>query len=234
MTPAANTGDASRDRRFPIEGSTDVFATSSTEVSISLHSELGYVSNPPKYIAFGCLSPAPVGGAMIFGDSRKIVQSLPEELRIKFTQKGGYCAGIYSASHWKTCLNTEDKITAETTMISLGWNWDWKEDGSLSWWSSLPAIATHPITGESVFLSSTSFLQAFRNLKDQPKRFGDRSEMTDREFRLLRQAHGNQEIEVMLQPGDIVVLDNWLIKHGRRAYEGPRKHFVFLSNSFVV
>jgi len=234
MTSASNTGDASRDRRFPIEGSNDVFATSPTEVSISLHSELGYVNNPPKYIAFGCLSPAPVGGAMIFGDSRKIVQSIPEELRLKLTEKGAYCAGNYSPTHWKTSLNTEDKSTAETTMISLGWNWEWKEDASLYWWSNLPAMVTHPITGECVFLSSTSFLQAFRNLQGQPKRFGDRSEMTDREFRILRQAHANQEIDVMLQPGDMVVLDNWLIKHGRRAFEGPRRHFVFFSNSFVV
>jgi alpha-ketoglutarate-dependent taurine dioxygenase len=234
MTPAANTGDASRDRRFPVEGSNDVFSTSPTSVSISLHSELGYVHNPPRYIAFGCLLPAPIGGEMIFGDSRKIVQKLPEDLKSKLNEKGAYCGGLYSLSHWKTSLSSDDRISAERTMTQLGWQWEWKDDGSLSWWSNLPAMVTHPVTAERVFLSSTSFLQSFKNQRGQPKRYGDRTEMTDMDFKILRLAHSNQEIEVMLQPGDIVILDNWIIKHGRRAFEGTRKHFVFLSNSFIV
>jgi len=234
MNPAPNTGDASRDRQAIIEGSEDVFATSSTEVSISLHSELGYINNPPRYIAFGCLNPAPKGGAMIFGDSRKIVEAIPVDLQAKFNERGAYCAGHYGSSHWKASLGASDKLSAEKTMVTLGWNWNWKEDGSLTWWSNLPAMVTHPVTGERVFLSSTSFLQAFKNQQGQPKRYGDRTEMTDKEFRILRQAHADQEIAVMLQPGDIVILDNWLTKHGRRSFEGPRKHFVFLSNSFIV
>jgi len=234
MTPAPNTGDASQDRQTTIEGSDDVFATSSTQVSISLHSELGYIKNPPKYIAFGCLSPSPKGGAMIFGDSRKIVEAIPKDLQAKLNEKGAYCAGHYGPNHWKASLGTADRPSAEKTMVTLNWNWEWKDDGSLIWWSNLPPMVTHPVTGECVFLSSTSFLQAFKNQKGQPKRFGDRTEMTEREFRTLRQAHSDQEIEVMLEPGDIVILDNWLTKHGRRGFEGPRKHFVFLSNSFIV
>jgi len=236
MMPSANAGDASRDRKFPIEGSMATFPTSSTEVAISLHSELGYVKNPPRYCAFGCVLPASTGGQMVFGDSRKILNRIPDDLQGKITERGAYCAGKYKQDHWETCLFAPNGNIqkAEEMMTSLGWNWEWKGDGSLSWWSNLPAIQTHPITTEKVFLTSTSFLQSFKNMKDEIKRFGDLSEMTLDEFKSLRLAHKLEEFEILLEPGDIVVVDNWLIKHGRRAFQGPRKHFVLFSDSFLV
>jgi hypothetical protein len=233
MESVPNLGDASRDRITSI-GST--FATSESRVAIPLHSELGYVKNPPRFIAFGCGIPAPEGGAMILGDSRKIHSRIPPALLAKLEERGAYCCGTYSPNHWKTVLFTPegDISVAEAHMEELGWTWSWNPDGSLSWWSSLPGTHLHPVTGEKVFLPSTHFLQAFRTNKGKPKLFGDHSEMTLEEFRELRNVHKKSEVEVMLVPGDIIILDNYLIKHGRRSFEGNRKHYLMISNKFIV
>ncbi len=145
-----------------------------------------------------------------------------------------HLSGNDSAGHWKTSLFASSQEEAEKTMVDLGWQWKWKSDGSLFWFSDLPAIRRHPITNEEVFLSSTSFLQSFRSQTGKPKLFGDGSQMTMEEWKSVRRAHAAEEVEVMLEPGDIVLVDNWLVKHGRRAFQGPRKHLVFFSDTFVT
>jgi len=63
--------------------------------------------------------------------------------------------------------------------------------------------------------------------------WGDGSEFSKEELDLLQAASDESlEVEVLMKPGQIVIVDNWLYAHGRSTYEGARQHAALISDRF--
>jgi alpha-ketoglutarate-dependent taurine dioxygenase len=156
---------------------------------------------------------------------------------------------------WTEVFNTEDPVEAEKTVASRGWKASWYNGDTMHVWQDLLApTRKHPVTGEDVWSNFAHFFSPICMMtwaledgrvadyeelaqarKDNPEMldrifFGNGELAPEQEcldvFRILRQS----EYAMMLQPGDIMVLDNMHFAHGRRSFSGPRRVLVSIFN----
>lgn len=145
---------------------------------------------------------------------------------------------------WQDFFRTEDKQQVAALCAERGISFEWQADGGLRTSQKGPAIARHPRTGELVFfnqiqLHHPAFLpeqvrESLVNLYGEsglPRSvyFGDGSPISDELARKLEAQSWENSVDVCWQKGDVVLLDNFLITHGRRVYEPPRKIYVILA-----
>lgn len=57
-------------------------------------------------------------------------------------------------------------------------------------------------------------------------RYGNGEEICETDLANVRQACIANTKALLMQPGDACYLDNFAVLHGRRPFEGPRKHTV--------
>jgi hypothetical protein len=103
-----------------------------------------------------------------------------------------------------------------------------------------PSMVTHPNLGEIVFTSvlnrHASWLdghEVFDRLPHAARpyhcRWGDGAELTQGEVDVIRSAYDDCKVEVRLQSGDLIVLDNLYVSHGRAPFvPGPERRLMGL------
>jgi alpha-ketoglutarate-dependent taurine dioxygenase len=120
--------------------------------------------------------------------------------------------------------------------------WDREEGAKIN--NVLPAVRNHPDTGEilwfnqvSTFLSSpqsTGFLRwlGYRLAYPNPFRrpfhatFGDGTPITLAQLNAVNQAIEEATIRFRWQRGDFLLVDNYLMTHGRMPFRGDRRILV--------
>ena len=127
---------------------------------------------------------------------------------------------------WQSTLSVDSKEEAESKLQSMNYSWEWQNDDSLRvTTAALPAIRKLPNGGESFF---NQLIAAFRGWKDSRNDpadslcHGDGSRLdveavTDAVV-LAYEITRNLE----WQSGDIALVDNLMVMHGRRPFSGSR------------
>jgi alpha-ketoglutarate-dependent taurine dioxygenase len=115
---------------------------------------------------------------------------------------------------------------------------DWLTDGRLRIRQTLQATAVHPVTGERVWFNQAHLfhlsslpneirteLEKNHALDELPRNafYGDGDNIDDETVDSVRQAYEKEESSYLWQEGDLLVIDNMLTAHGRKAFEGNRK-----------
>ena len=128
---------------------------------------------------------------------------------------------------WRSTLSTDNKSAAEDKLRKLGYQWQWLEENSLRVTTAvLPAIRETQ-NGRRVFFNQ--LIAAFRgwkdtrNAKQKSIRFGDDSEISTQA--MVKAIHIGDELsfDIPWQSGDVALVDNFLVMHGRRPFEGQRR-----------
>lgn len=209
--------------------------------AILFHNESSHLQQWPMKIWFCCLQPARQGGATPIVDCRKIYQALSPEIRDCLEQKQlmyvrNYIKGL--DVNWQDFFHTSDRSVVEQRCQAAGIEWEWLEDDGLQTRQIRPALARHPHTGEWVVfnqlqLHHLSYLdnptqQSLLSLfgEDRLPRqvyYGDGSPIEPAVLNALQTAYIEAEQVFTWQQGDILMLDNMLMAHGRHSYIGPRK-----------
>jgi len=209
--------------------------------SIELHNENSYAHTWPGKIFFCCIRAAQQGGETPIADSRKVFARLRPEIREGFLQKQvmymrnfGDNLGIT----WQTAFQTTERSEMEEYCRCAGIEFEWKGKNRLRTWQIRPAALKHPQTGEDVwFNQATAFhistldagireaLLAELSQEDVPKNafYGDGTPIEDQVLDEIRAAYVQETVRFPWQEGDILMLDNMLIAHGRSPFVGPRK-----------
>ena len=222
------------------------------EYPISLHNELSYSSQWPDQLYFCCITAPKEGGETPIADSRQILKSLNPKLVEKFTLKQvKYIRNLHSGNgmgvSWQDSFKTSDKSLVEEHNRKAGINFEWKKDGGLRLSQIRPAIATHPHTGEQVWFNQAEQFHPSTLPKDiyeammfcfegneeelpQYTCFGDNTPIDVSMLDEIREATCQQTVVFPWQEGDVLVLDNMLVCHGRRPFVGLRKILVSLSH----
>lgn len=218
--------------------------------SIPYHNENSYTLSWPLKIWFYCVQPARQGGETPIADSRSVYQKIPLRIREKFQQKGvryvrNYLEGVDIS--WQEVFQTEDKkeVTAYCHAHNIGFTW--LHDHHLRTWQICQAIAQHPQTQETVWFNqahlfhisslpadvSASLLAAYGE-EGLPRNayYGDGTAIEQSFLDEIRGVYQQEGILFTWQTGDILMLDNMLVAHGRSPYTGPRKILVGMAEAY--
>lgn len=219
---------------------------------ISLHNELSYSDQWPDHLFFCCETPPNEKGNTIIADSRKVLQRLSPEVIDMFEKKkvkyirnlhGGN--GIFGPS-WQDTFETQDRDEVTEICKNRNVEFEWKNDGSLRTTEIGPGVVIHPVTKEKAWFNqadqfhpsnhSPQYYEALvemcdGRLEDLPTHacFGDGSDIPDEALDNVRKSFNALSIYFPWQEGDVLIIDNVLMAHGRAPYSGPRKILVAMS-----
>lgn len=220
--------------------------------SIALHNELSYAGNWPMKVWFYCDQPAAQGGETPIADSRKVLQFIAPEIRERFQKKQVMYVRSYGEGvglPWQTVFRTTEREAVENYCKSAGLEFQWLGGDCLRTRQVRPAIGVHPKTAEPIWFNQahvhhissleSSMREALLDVvadRDYPLDinafYGDGSPIEDSTLDEIREAYHKATVAFPWQKGDILMLDNMLVAHGRSAYAGPRKILVAMAEPF--
>ena len=228
---------------------TDGVTVASTEppaVVISPHNENSYMPNPPAIVMFHCFRAATRGGEIPINDVRKIPPNLPagliDEVRkrqIRYLRRAPRDNSDLEIG-WPQQFGTEDKSRVEAYLDEQGIHYHWDAGDVLRYWFNRSAFLNY--RGKEIWFNQISESNAewfmchpvfrqrglTREQSQMDTAFGDGEPFGDETTASVRGALWHTTELVKLEPGDIVVLDNFIMQHGRLSYEGERLHHAAL------
>jgi alpha-ketoglutarate-dependent taurine dioxygenase len=215
---------------------------------ISLHNELSYSHQWPEKIFFCCVVPAEQGGETALADSRDILRRLDPELVEEFTRRQiEYIRNLHGGNglgpSWQDTFETTERSAVEEFFQQAGMTYEWRPDGGLRVRQVRPAVLRHPKTGDLVWFNqadqfhpSTHPPEIYAALQGiygdrqeelpQNVRFGDGAEIPVASLDEVRRAARESMTGVSWREGDLLLVDNVLVAHGRMPFQGQRKILV--------
>lgn len=218
--------------------------------AIFLHNEQSYNLTFPLRIFFFCLTRAQKGGETPIADSRRIYKRLNPKITKKFEEKGymyvrnfGEGAGLT----WQNAFQLTDKRKLEDYCQKNEIQFEWKEGNRLRTCQVRRAVASHPQTGEMSWFNHITFfnfstlepviratLSSHLDEQDLPNNtyYGDGAPIETSVLDELREAYLKEKVIFPWREGDVLMLDNMLMAHGREPYVGPRTIMVGMAEPF--
>jgi alpha-ketoglutarate-dependent taurine dioxygenase len=211
--------------------------------ALSLHNEMSYTSRWPRYLFFYCATAPEQGGETPLADSRRILEKIDAEVVRQFkTRKIRYVrnlpGGAGSGYSWQEAFETEDRASVENSCRAAGMNFTWRDDGGLRLTEVRPATALHPLTREEVWFNQaegfhpsaagvatdTEHDSGVRHDELRLNAFhGDGSPLALSALEHIRQVTRAEASLFPWRAGDLLIVDNMLVCHGRMPFAGARK-----------
>ncbi|MEV7938274.1 TauD/TfdA family dioxygenase [Kitasatospora sp. NPDC088264] len=216
---------------------------------IFLHTEQSYNLNVPRYLFFFCRQESPDGGASLLADCRALHAGLPRETAERFEREGYLLVRNFRPGlglSWQEAFGTSDpdevKAYCDANSIEL----EWLERNHLRTRQLRWAVSTHPETGVRSWFNHLTFFHA-RTLREDVADFlleeygpwgmptntfyADGSEIPDEVVRQLQAAYRAQQIDVNVHTGEVLIVDNISVAHGRAPFVPPRDLFVSMAGA---
>lgn len=221
------------------------------DLAIPPHNEQAYRTHAPRYLVFSCGRPADAGGATQLVDSRRWFEEIPTPTRARFEASGvTYVRNYYSwlAPTWQGAFRTDDPDVADQRCRAGGGEARWRSAG-LRTEHTRQATIRHPQSGDAVWFNQAHLFHparlddetraALRELyepDDLPRdaRYGDGEPIPDHEITEVLAAAQRCAVDVRLAAGDLLVLDNLRVAHGRLPFRGTRDMYVTMSGLWEV
>lgn len=215
--------------------------------SIPLHNEQSYTRQWPSRIWFHCMTPSQSGGETPIADSRQVYQAIDPDIREEFIAKGLLYVRNYSSAldiPWQQVFNTDERSKVEQYCQSQGIDWCWSKSGELSTRQLCQAAIRHPVSQEWVWFNQAHLFHISAMAQDLrqtlieavgqaqlPRNvyFGDGTPIPDATLDAIRAVYANTSVAFPWQAGDVLMLDNLLVAHGRNPFSGDRKVIVAMA-----
>ncbi|MFY9554817.1 MAG: TauD/TfdA family dioxygenase [Blastocatellia bacterium] len=218
--------------------------------SIFLHNENSYQNTWPLKIFFFCHTAPAWGGETPIADCRRTLRRLAprvvEQFRAKkvmYIRNFGNGFGL----PWQTVFQTDDKNQLNDYCGRAGIEVEWKGANQLRTRQVREAVAIHPVTGEPVWFNHAAFFHnstlepAIREAllgqfkeEDLPSNtyYGDGSTIEPSVLDEIRDAYLKEAVVFPWRKGDLLMLDNMLVAHGRAPFKEPRKILVGMADPY--
>ncbi len=207
--------------------------------SIYLHHEMAQTPIYPSKLFFYCEIPAERGGETPICRSDLLLERL-ESVNQPFVEAladkgvtytnvmpGSDDAGSGQGRSWPNTLRAATREQAEARLQSLGYRWEWKDDGALSVTSPvLPAVRDLPDGRRSFFNQLIAAYRGWSDSRNSAARsihFGDGSPISPDDMADAVSLGDELSHNLAWRAGDVALVDNFLVMHGRRPFEGRRR-----------
>jgi len=220
------------------------------EHPIPMHNEYSFSHVWPLKLWFYCVKPADRGGASLIADSRRVYELIPQHVRDAFINKQVTYSRNYGEGldlTWEDAFQSTDKAEVEEYCRVAHISFEWKDGNRLRTRQVRQGVARHARTGEMVWFnqahlfhvssleqSARESLLTFFKDEDLPRHafFGDGSVIEDSALEAVRAAYRQATVAVAWQPGDVLMMDNMLVAHGREPFAGSRQLLVAMAELF--
>ena len=215
-------------------------------VEIFLHHEMAQTLTFPGALFFFCEKAAESGGATPVCRSDLTLTTLETEnpdfvaklrkVGVKYRNSMPSEANLESGQgrSWKDTLTLGSAQEAEEKLSALGYRFNWLDDGGLSVQTPALAAVDHFGRGKDVFFNQLVAAAAGWTVAADDKEprlcFGDNSPMRQEDLADAINAAYRHTVDLNWQTGDVALLDNLKVMHGRRPFEGRRSVLASLCN----
>lgn len=227
-------------KRSQVDGPIHTSTDTPPSIPIALHSESSFTSQWPQKILFCCHTPPAKGGRTPIADTRKIYADIEPSLRARFEKLGvmylrNFSAGI--GMDWRDVFQADDAESVNAYCRSAQIHTEWFGSEHLRTIQVRPAVATHPVTKQSVWFNHALALSQYSltsNLRDTLLRqsgeeelpnntyFGNGDAISSEEMAHIEEVHTRHTVRFDWAQGDLLLLDNMLMTHGRETFSGKR------------
>lgn len=205
------------------------------DVAIYLHHEMAQTPVFPERLLFFCETAPDSGGATPLCRSDILLERLEvaapdfvercRALGLKYTntmpEEDNAASG--QGRSWRSTLGVADRVGAERRMRKLGYEWVWEPDGSLCATTPvLPAVILLSDGRESFF---NQLIAAWRGWADAERSvtFGDGSRIEPEAMECAIRLSDSLSFDLEWETGDVAVVDNYRVMHGRLPFVGKRR-----------
>lgn len=215
------------------------------DVDIYLHHEMAQTPVSPSRLFFYCKTAAETGGETplcrsdwLFADLEREAPGLAKEftkkgLRYTTTMPAQDNPGSGQGRSWMSTLSVSGKEAAELKLAELGYSWEWLADDALRATTPiLPAVRDLGDGSSSFYNQLIAAYLGWAGVRDDPSRalsFGDGSAIESKDLGKLVELAERHTFDLAWQDGDVALVDNYRVMHGRRAFGGERKRQVLVA-----
>lgn len=231
--------------RTKLSGSVYTSTEFPQDEEIKLHNELSYTLTPPSRLAFFCLQPPATGGQTQIADMAKVFQALDSEVVDEFEHRGGWLlrrnyGNGFGPSVFKA-FGVENLDEIKRYCANAKVDVEVISDSHVITQQVRPAVHKHPQSKADIWFNHVAFwhpsslcpkiLKQLGEVFSQAELpfgtyFGDGSEIPRATIEHIRSVIAAQETMFDWRQGDLLLVDNWRVAHGRKPYSGDRKILV--------
>jgi alpha-ketoglutarate-dependent taurine dioxygenase len=232
--------------RASVSGHVSTSTEYPADLRIYVHNENSHVTSWPLYLFFHCQRPADEWGHTPLADCRRVREAIPHALFEKFSQLGWmYRRNFVQASSfsWQKAYGVGSRSDLERYCAENHMLPEWKGD-ALTVKYRRWATVRHPLTRELLWFNHGTFFNphslepGLRNAvlamgEDRMPfntYYGDGSAIGGETIRELDAAYSAATVSFPWQAGDVLMLDNMLMAHGRTPYKGRREVLVAMKH----
>jgi hypothetical protein len=208
-------------------------------VMIYLHHEMAQTPVYPSRLFFFCQQPAETGGATPVCRSDVLWDRLKERcprFALACESKGLKYTNVMPAENdqnsgmgrsWQSTLRASAPEEAEERLRTLGYSWQWLEDGALQATTPvLPAVRKLENGRTSFFNQLIAAAVGWKDSRNDPSKamtHGDGTPLDREGVMTALQLSEELSFDVPWQQGDVALVDNFVAMHGRRTFSGTRR-----------
>ncbi|MBQ4859998.1 TauD/TfdA family dioxygenase [Pseudoalteromonas sp. MMG007] len=215
------------------------------EQEISLHNELSYEKQLPEKLIFCCLLPSLTGGQTQLSDVHQVYNLINTEIIDEFKKRNGWKLvrnfGRGFGPTIKNGFGTEDIDLIRRDALERDIEIEIIDDRIVRTTQTVDAVKRHPVSGIPLWVNHIAFWHKSSFEPEQLKLmsdilsadefpyntlFGDGTVIPDDYIANIRAAYSEAEFMFDWVKGDILIVDNYRIAHGRKPYTGKRKVLV--------
>lgn len=215
-------------------------------VDILFHHEMAQTPRYPKWIMFFCEKAAEEGGATQLCRSDWLYERLKADcpdfiracetkgLRYTNVMPGDNDPNSGMGRSWRSTLGVESREAAEARLAELHYEHEWLDDDCLRATTPRLLAVKEIAPGRRVFFNQ--LIAAYGGWKDSRNdpakaiRHGDGSVLDAAAVKRAIAISEEISFEVAWEAGDVALIDNTIVMHGRRPFTGTRKVLASLGN----